>query len=526
MLVAISNEAEIMCNKKNSSEDKSENLKKAGLTGAAFENTQLYGSAIKEHIVSFTGIDNENGVALKRGLDELSKAKINSNNKYANQNQQAGFAAELKYTARENARHIIDKDGTRVINTDTKGTGKYNELYDHIITKDGNVLSQEQMKFVGRDVNECVNALTSQKFQKYRDNNAVFTLPSDYFEKEANGIPKIQNELDNRIKSINSQIEKGKLSGDVLKKKQQEIHELKKLKENIKDSGITKHDALEARLNPKWSVAKDMAKVAHESGLQQVKLGAAIGGTVSIVTNIVNVYKGKKNISEAAVCVAKDTAKAAAFSYSTGFAGSIVKGTMQNSESAVIRGVAKSNLPAAVLSLSIDSVKSIKGYLTGEISGVECMEKLGETGTNAISSSMFAVAGQLLIPVPIVGAMAGSMVGYALSSSFYGILLTSLKDANLARERRIQIEKECEEHIKNLRQYRKEMEEYFENYLSFYKETFIDAFKQIKMANDIGDCDGYLEGCNKIIRSLGKDSQFNTFDEFDDFMMSDEPLRL
>ena len=154
------------------------------------------------------------------------------------------------------------------------------------------------------------------------------------------------------------------------------------------------------------------------------------------------------------------------------------------------------------------------------------MEKLGETGTGAISSAMFAVAGQACIPIPVVGAMVGSMIGYALSSSCYGLLLGALKDADIARERRIAIEKECEEHIKNLRIYRKEIEKYFDNYLSFYKQTLRDAFKQMKVANDIGDCDGYLDGCNKIIRAFNKDTQFNTFDEFDTLMQSDIPLKI
>ena len=501
-------------------------LLNAAMTGAAFETVQKYGSAVKEHIVSFTGVDNETGMALKRGLDALSKSKINPNNEYANLNQQAGFAAELKYSARENARHIIENDKTRVINTDTKGAGKYNELFDHIVTKDGRIISQEQMKFVGRDVKECVNALTSQKYQKYRDNNAIFTLPSDYFEKDTNGIPKIQNELDRRIESLNKQVEKGNMSGEALRKKQQEIQNIKKLKESVKDSGITKSDAIEARLHPRWSTVKDMAKLAHASGVQQAKIGAGIGGTVSLVSNIVSVYKGDKDLGEATLCVAKDTAKSAAFSYATAFAGSLVKASMQNSGSVILRGASKSNLPAAIVSLSIDSAKSIKGFITGELSGVECMEQLGETGSCAISSAMFAVAGQVLIPIPVIGGMAGSMIGYALTSSCYGLLLGALKDAKLARERRIEIEKECEEHIKQLKQYRKEIEEYFNNYLSFYKQSFRDAFKQMKLAANIGDCDGYLDGCNKIIKALGKDPQFNTFDEFDALMNSDEPLRL
>ena len=221
----------------------------------------------------------------------------------------------------------------------------------------------------------------------------------------------------------------------------------------------------------------------------------------------------------------KDTATVAAVSYGTGVAGSLIKASMQNSGSAVFRGLSKSNLPAAIVSLSIDSAKTLRKFFNGDISGLECLENLGETGTGMISSAMFATVGQVLIPIPVVGAMAGSMIGYALSSSCYGLLVGALKEEKLAREERIRIEKECEEHIKNLKEYRAQLEKYFDDYMTYYKNNFREAFKQIKTAYEIGDCDGYLDGCDKIITALGGTSQYSTVKEFEELMDSDEPIK-
>ena len=507
-------------------DSKKENkIEDAAISGAAYETTQRYGSSIKEHFVAFSGVDNEIGIALKKGLKKISTEKLNPDYIEQNLKQQSGYAAEVKYTARENAEHIINGDSTRVINTDIKGSGSYNELFDHIITKDGVVVSQEQMKFVGNDVKECVGKLLSPKFQKYRDNNAVFTLPSDYFEPDANGIPKIQNEVDRRILETKRSIDSGKLPEEVLKKKQQDLKELEKLKENVKNSKLSKQEAIEARLHPEWSTAKDVLKLSHRAGLEQAKIGAAIGGSVSIVRNIVSVVNGDKTVTDAVLSVVKDTATVAAVSYGTGVAGSLIKASMQNSGSAVFRGLSKSNLPAAIVSLSIDSAKTLRKFFNGDISGLECLENLGETGTGMISSAMFATVGQVLIPIPVVGAMAGSMIGYALSSSCYGLLVGALKEEKLAREERIRIEKECEEHIKNLKEYRAQLEKYFDDYMTYYKNNFREAFKQIKTAYEIGDCDGYLDGCDKIITALGGTSQYSTVKEFEELMDSDEPIK-
>ena len=59
---------------------------------------------------------------------------------------------------------------------------------------------------------------------------------------------------------------------------------------------------------------------------------------------------------------------------------------------------------------TVDISKSITRYCKGEISGVDCLSEIGEKGVNNISAAMFAVAGQALIPIPVIGAMAGSMI--------------------------------------------------------------------------------------------------------------------
>lgn len=492
------------------------------LEGAAEEVVQRYGSAVKEHFVAYTGMDNETGEQLKKGLKDIAKSKVNPEFKDTNLKQQAGFAAEDKYTARQNAERIINKDKTRVHNTDVKGSGSYNELFDHIITdENGIVISQEQMKFVGSDPKACLEKLASKKFQKYLDADATITVPSDYYDG-------ILEEAKKSIKSLEEQLKHAKENGneELAKSIQERIDKYKKIKASVKDSGVSNKEAMEARLHPKISIAKDVVKVAHRAGMEQAVYGAAIGGGISMVKNIVAVVKGEKKPEEAELSLIKDTGVAAGTSYATAFAGSVIKGGMQNSASETVQSLAKTNLAATIVTTTLETGKTLKSYFTGDISGLECLEELGEKGVGQLSAAMFATAGQILIPVPVVGAMIGSMVGYALSSACYKELLGALKEAKLAHEERLRIEKECEEAIKMIVQFREEMNEAIEKYLKDMREIFSAELEKGEKAIWKDDIDAFISAANNMSVKLGRKPQFNTFKEFDAFMGTETALKL
>lgn len=46
----------------NGKETKENEIMHAAIAGASAEKVQRYGSAVKEHIVAYSGIDNENGI--------------------------------------------------------------------------------------------------------------------------------------------------------------------------------------------------------------------------------------------------------------------------------------------------------------------------------------------------------------------------------------------------------------------------------------------------------------------------------
>lgn len=94
--------------------------------------------------------------------------------------------------------------------------------------------------------------------------------------------------------------------------------------------------------------------------------------------------------------------------------------------------------------------------------------------------------------------------------------------ASYARSERIRIERECEESIRMIRQYRREMEEQVDRYLSEHKKAFESCFMTLDDAILHDDVDGFIRGNAEFQGILGGKAQFSSFNEFDGLMRSDE----
>lgn len=173
---------------------KNESAINSSLAAVSNEVVYRYGSAVKEHVVAYSGVDNEINKELTKGLKDISQYKVDTNNEYSNLKQQSGFAAEVKYVARENAENIINKNEQRVVRTDD--VEKVNdELYDHFrYDKNKNIIDKSQMKFVGKNPEEALQKLASKDYQKYLDNDIDIDVPSEMYEG-------IKEEAQNKAKS-------------------------------------------------------------------------------------------------------------------------------------------------------------------------------------------------------------------------------------------------------------------------------------------------------------------------------------
>lgn len=496
-------------------ENKRKTITNAGIAGASSHTVDRYSSAIKEHLVSYSGQDNEIGKQLKKGLKDVANERVNPNDVHRNLKQQAGFSAEIKETANVNAERIIQGNPNRKIRTDDFGSVN-DPLFDHLeIDASGNIISGSgsQMKFVGNSPKDAFEKLMSNKFSKYLESDAKIDVASDFYDG-------ILNEANEKIVNLRKQISHQKANGNYQQAQQLEkqLQKCQKLEQNLRKSTVSTDEATFARLYPGLSTAKSVAELSHRAGTQGAKYGAAIGGGVSVVSNIVALAKGDVDVEEAAFNVAKDTTVSALTGYGTGFAGSAIKGAMQNSGSQFIRSLAKTNLPGFFVTGVVETTRVLCAFFNGEISGAQVVEQLGEKGIGTIAASYGAVVGAIAIPIPVVGAAIGSMVGYLVSSILYNSCLQILQSAEVARQNYYAIKEMCTAARESMRQQRLLFEQQSQKMLLHRQQVFDASLFVLMDEIDSADTTHFTEALNAIAHEFGQELQFKNFQEFDKFM--------
>ena len=488
------------------------------------EVVSRFGSANAEYLKGYSGIDNETGQKFAKGLAGIAKHKVNPDPKYAQQNikQQAGYSAEVAATSRDNAQSIIDGSKVRVSRSDDLPEyGKNHNVVDRVQLVDGEIIqgTQTQMKFVG-DRNQLFAKIAKEdgEFARYRD--VTLELPSEQF-------VGAQTYCRDKAQQLREQADtvEGLGKTDIAKKLRLEAERYEQLAENLGDSGLTTEEAIFYRKHPKMATAMDIARTSHRAGLQGARYGAVIGGSISLLQNLLAIAQGQKDVCEAAQDLAVDTLKAGALGYGTAFVGAAIKGSLQQSGNQTLRALAGTSAPALAVNICLSLASSITRYVTGEISEAQLLSEVGEKGAGMLSSSMMAALGQLAIPVPFVGAAIGAMIGYTLSSLFYQSALDAARGAELSREQLAHtrvIEAAARDRIAHEQA---QLDDFTRREIPQLQRETLHLFSIVNAA-DANSADVFAAAINQYATLLGKQLQFHSIDEFNDFMSSDSSLTL
>ncbi|GAA8938508.1 hypothetical protein HpEKB20_13050 [Helicobacter pylori] len=175
---------------------------------------------------------------------------------------------------------------------------------------------------------------------------------------------------------------------------------------------------------------------------------------------------------------------------------------MQNSANKVIQSFGKSSLPMMIVGAAVTNVTIFIRYFSGKIDEEELCKQLGRTNTSLLSGGAMTLAGQALIPIPVVGALIGGFVGAALSEVFFNAL--NSKKVELAHQKRIKAEKKCRESIRLLEMHQNQFKEVFERYFHGTIKFFNESFDELERALYAGDADLVIGANNKIQEGLGQ----------------------
>ncbi|NHA81317.1 hypothetical protein EWZ84_02530 [Helicobacter pylori] len=504
------------------------NITDATIMSSTSEESALYASANREHL------------SVLDKLEEISKRKINPNYINQNINQQAGYSAEIKEQTHVNAHNILAGKRERIVQYDDLSSqqkaqvkklfpnyatpSKNHELVDYIsVDEKGNVIPNTAMqsKFVGRNGEECFKKLLSKDYKKYFENGAKMKIARNHY-------GDFQRAVNTRIKSLESQIVKQKGLGNFQKAAhlEEKRQYCKTIKAHTRPARVAKGEAIEARLNPNLSTAKDVTRVSHQAGMNAARTGALIGGGVSLVTNVYECIANGKDPEKAIKHTAIATLKGGALSYVSAFASSSLGGWMQSSANKIIQSLGKGSVPAMIVGACVANATILGRYFSGKIDKTELLKQLGKANTTLISSGAMAVAGQALIPIPVVGMLVGGFVGAILSETFFNAFLKAREEAKLARQRRIEIERECHEFIKLLEIYQNQFKEVFEKYFHETTKFFNQSFNELERASYAGDADLAIAVNNKSREWLGQKALFDNKQEGWELITSNKNIRM
>lgn len=503
---------------------KNDNFKNSMIGASSQELVTRYGSAGAEFLKGLRGIDYETGQVFDRSLQKISEYNLNP--EYIDQNiqQQAGFSAEVAYVSKKNSESIINKtDSIFSRSEDIAKYGKNHNVVDIIEkTADGQEITS-QMKFVS-DPKKLINKIA--KGEGGGKNDLSRYLEVDRLDLPSDQIEEAKKYCQEQIKKLNEKIEVLDKQGktELAKKYKQQVKNFEKIEKKIHDSDITVEEAKQYRQNPKWETTKDIVNVSHRAGIEGAKMGAAIGGGISVVSNIVAVYSGDKEFSDAVLDAGKDTLTAAGVGYATAFTGSAIKSIMQQSSKEVMRNLSKTGLPAMIVSTCLATGKSIYKYAHGEIDEAQLLREMGSVGVNSLSTATFSMIGQLAIPVPVLGGLIGGMIGYTLTNNFYHSFLGVLDEVKISEERYQYISMQCMAAKIVAVQYQHYLFDIFENKLTQLNIETQNLFNLLD--NPEISTDAFCDGVNKFAMMLGKDLMFKNSQEFEEFMLSDQPLTL
>ncbi|MDH2335999.1 hypothetical protein [Clostridium perfringens] len=290
-------------------------------------------------------------------------------------------------------------------------------------------------------------------------------------------------------------------------------------KEKAIQSGKASQTIIDKKIRK--TAAKNIIKTGHEAGKYSAGNAGVTAATMSGIMNITAVIKGEKSVEDALADTAIDTGKAAATGYVLGGGLTTVSHTLSSSSSKFLQGLSSMNVPGQVITAVMLTGDTIRRYGNGEITTEECIIELGGKGLNFATTGYSMTIGQTLIPIPIVGAAVGALVGSVITSKYYNSLINTLKTKELEHQERLRIMAECKKAADEERAFRAELESYLQSYFREYRDCFDEALSEIQYGFQSGDADSVILGANQITRKLGGKVYYETVEEFKDFLADD-----
>lgn len=481
----------------------------------AFE-VERFSRGVLEHYKSYSG------------LSKIAGHKVNPDYVQSNLHQQSGFSAEIKHVANNNANSVIFGRGEIIDRTDNLGLVNHNSADvvavdartgRPILSADGSFSSAGQMK-VFKDYRKYRDFYKSE-YEHYKTVDLV--IPSDQFDMVIDDWNMQLAELERQKESL---LKQGR--GEVEQRIDGRIAALKDAKSRAKKSTVSTKAAMEARVNPRLSVAKAVLDVSHRAGLESARMGVAFGGGLSFVSNTVQLVQSEKTVKEAVSDTFVDASKAAASAYATGATSTALSGAMRNASNQLVQNLGKSNAPATIVQAGAILSKSFFQLARGQITAEQFVSNVNREGvtlaTSMAGSNLGAIVGTVALPGvgTVVGGVIGGMVASMLSGSLYSELQRSVRALEESDRLRSETEEMCRSLLEAHRGYQARLSSVFSEFFEDKETQLQSSFEEISSALVSGR--SIHGGLEKLAATFGCELMFDTNEKFEKHLRLGQPL--
>ena len=268
---------------------------------------------------------------------------------------------------------------------------------------------------------------------------------------------------------------------------------------------------------------------AHEKAWNKAISKAPEMDVNTIIGIAASFVLGKKTVKEIAKDLSEDYGPAVK-KYLESISEETIKNALKESDDAALAKLAEGDFTKKLKTTTNHIIGLVQNYMKGDIGELQLLDGLVNSGFREVSADFLQAAGidkkVLFEANGSLRSLSSPVIGYCATVKAYEMMMKALDDASIAYEHRIRVEEECRKTIELIRQYRTEMEEAVNKYLSRHYETFEHAFETMNKALLENDSDGYIKGNVEIQKLLGYDVQFTNQNEFDDLMDSEIALKL
>jgi hypothetical protein len=294
--------------------------------------------------------------------------------------------------------------------------------------------------------------------------------------------------------------------------------------DGISSGGTTREQAEFAASYPQLAELQLRGEAVLEelgqAGLVGAGVGAGLQAIFSAIHQGMRLIQAEATATEAVVSTIKATTSAAARGGAVSAGSRLISVTASDAGVGQVLGEMG---PAAMANAIFEASLSTHRFARGEIDHEAYRQELGGAALRATASTYCGMAGQLLIPVPVVGAAVGAISGYVAAAVLVesGVLgLGSTNIVAIAEERQATIERECAAAILEMRRCQHELQQLEQAYGEGFRETFRPLLDELKTHQQAGQHRNSLKRLVCIGEALDHALPWCSFDEFDGFMQN------